>query len=121
MTEIHLAGVVLNSPNPEELSDFYRDLFGIQFEKRQHGNIREHIECEFRGIHFAILKSAQSSSGKNIVLSFAVGNLETFLDGLQKMDIKPLHPIMHIGAGKHICSIADPDGNMVRLIQVDQT
>ena len=120
MTEIHLAGVVFNSPNPEEMADFYRDLFGIQFEKRQHGNIREHIECEFRGIHFAILKNAQPSSGKNIVLSFAVGNLKSFLDGVQKMGIKPLHPIMDIGEGKHICSIADPDGNMVRLIQVDQ-
>ena len=120
MTEIFLAGLIFNSPDPEQLSDFYRDLFGLPFEKRQHGKIREHIECEAGGIHFAILKKTGPPSGKNIVPSFAVTDLAMFLDGLQKMGIKPLDPVIDIGEGKRITSIADPDGNMVRLIQVDQ-
>jgi len=120
MTNIHLAGMIFNSPNPEELSDFYRGVFGVPFEKRQHGKIREHLECEFGGIHFAILKKAEPSSGGSIVPSFAVADLQAFLDNIQKMNIKPLHPILDIGEGKRICSISDPDGNMVRLIQVDQ-
>jgi len=119
MTETHLAGMVYTSPDPERLADFYQDIFDIPFEKRKHGQIREHIECEFGNIHFAILKKGQTTTGGNLIPSFAINDLQGFLDELQKKDIKPLHPVINLGEGKRISAIADPDGNTIRLIQVD--
>ena len=119
MTAKNLAGVIIMSPNPDELANFYRDWFGLPFEKQKHGQIREHVECESGNIHFAILKKAQTSRGGNIVPSFALSNLEEFLNELQENGIKPLHPIINIGEGKSICTISDPDGNAIRLIQIN--
>lgn len=119
MTVQHLAGIIMFSPNPERLADFYREALGIPFEKQQHGKIREHLECEFQNIHFAILKKAQTNPGNTIVPSFVVRDLEEYLASVAQKDVKPLHPIIDIGEGKRICSIPDADGNMVRLIQID--
>lgn len=118
MTAKNLAGMVYSSPDPQRLADFYREWFGLPFEKFKHGQIREHLECESGGIHFAILKKAQTSSEGSIVPSFALTNLEEFLDRLRENGVKPLHPIINIGDGKSICTIADPDGNAIRLIQI---
>ena len=119
MTVKHLAGVMFISPDPERLADYYKENFGIPFEKRQHGQVREHLECDFEGIHFAILKKAQAAApSSSIVPSFALADLDGFLEELLKKEIKPLHPVIDIGQGKRISSIADPDGNTIRLIQV---
>ena len=112
----HLAGVIMFSPDPERLAGFYRDTLGVPFEKQQHGQIREHLECEFSGIHFAILKKVQTNPGSTVVPSFRVSDVEAFLKQTQA---KPLHPIIDIGEGKQICSIADVDGNAIRLIQIN--
>ena len=119
MTVRHLAGLILFSPDPERLAEFYRQALGIPFEERQHGRIREHLECEFENIHFAILKKARTDPSGTIVPSFAVPNLQDFLDRLSQSGIQPLHPIIDIGEGKRISSIPDADGNTIRLIQVD--
>ena len=119
MATNHLAGVIMFSPDPERLAEFYRETLGLPFEERQHGKIREHLECEVGNIHFAILKKAQTRTGDTIVPSFAISNLQQFLERLSQKGIKPLHPMIDIGEGKHISSISDADGNMIRLIQVD--
>ncbi|MFN8404376.1 MAG: hypothetical protein U0V48_12595, partial [Anaerolineales bacterium] len=102
MTVRHLAGLILLSPDPERLAEFYREALGIPFEERQHGKIREHLECEFEGIHFAILKKAQTNAGGTVVPSFAVSNLQEVLDQLSGRGVQPLHPIIDIGEGKRI-------------------
>jgi len=119
MTVQQLAGVIMFSPDPERLATFYRENLGIPFESQQHGQIREHLECEIDDIHFAILKKAQTYPGSNIAPSFRVSDIEGFVTRLNQNGIKPLHPIIDIGEGKRICSIADTDGNMIRLIQIN--
>ena len=119
MAARHLAGVILFSSNPERLAEFYREVLGLPFEAQRHGRIQEHLECEFGNIHFAILTKRQVSYGDAIVLSFAVSDIQAFLEGLRQRGIEPLHPILDIGEGKRLSSISDPDGNTIRLIQVD--
>lgn len=119
MTVQHLAGVITFSPDPERLATFYRGALGIPFEKQQHGQIREHLECEIGDVHFAILKKAQTYPGSNIAPSFLVADIEDFLMQLNQSGVKPLHPVIDIGDGKRVSSIVDPDGNMIRLIQID--
>jgi len=119
MTVQHLAGIIMFSPDPERLASFYREALGIPFEIQQHGQIREHLECEIWNIHFAILKKAETHPGSNIAPSFRVSDLEDFLAQLSQKGLKPLHPMIDIGEGKRVSSIADADGNMIRLIQIN--
>jgi len=113
-----LVGLIMMSPDPERLADYYREVLGLPFAMEQHGTLREHIECEANGIHFAILKKAQVQPGSNLTPSFVVENLPAFLDSLRSRGITPLHPIIHIGDGKSVSTLADPDGNTIRLIQI---
>ncbi len=111
-----LAGVILYSPNPEKLANFYREFIGIPFELQKHGKIKEHFECLFNYIHFAILKRGEGEVTKSVVPSFRVDNLKQFIDHHQ---LRTLHPFIDLGEGKCVTSIEDIDGNMIRLIQLD--
>ncbi len=116
MKILHLAGLVINSANPEALAHFYRESLGAPFELQSHGTIKEHFECDFAGVHFAILKR-KTNVGSAFIPSFACANLEEALADLAAHAIKPLHPIIELGAGKRVSSIADPEGNVFRLFQ----
>jgi predicted enzyme related to lactoylglutathione lyase len=118
MTAQHLAGIIIFTPDPERLATFYREVLGIPFAPAQHGNIREHLECLFGNIHFALLKKAQTQPG-SVTPSFRVANLGEFLETVNERGIKPLHPVIDLGEGKCCSTIADPDGNWVRLIQLE--
>ena len=119
MATQHLAGVILFSQDPERLGKFYKEVLGIPFEPRRHGPIREHLECEFGNIHFAILKKGQIYAGSNIIPSFAVDDIQEFLEDISQTGVTPVHPIIDIGEGKRISTITDPDGNTIRIIQVN--
>jgi predicted enzyme related to lactoylglutathione lyase len=113
-----LVGLIFTSSNPERLAEFYRTTLDIPFEMAQHGNLREHIECEANGIHFAILKKANISPTSNITPSFFIHDLSAFLDELATKGVTPLHRIIDLGEGKRVSTIADPDGNTIRLIEI---
>jgi predicted enzyme related to lactoylglutathione lyase len=112
-----LTGLIILAQEPERSAAFYREHFGLPLEIQRHGPMREHLECEQGGIHFAVLK-ARPTSEKLMVPSFRVADLSAFLAGLQEAGIKPLHAVIDIGAGKRICTVLDPDGNEIRLIQI---
>ncbi len=119
MTTTYLTGIVFASADPERLAAFYRDVLAIPFAVAQHGKIREHIECEVDHVHFAILKKSQIAKTSNLTPSFRVSDLASFMEGLAAQDIMPLHPIIELGEGKRVTTIADPDGNRIRLIEID--
>jgi len=114
MKILHLAGLIIHSHQPDTLARFYRDALGAPFAPQSHGPIREHQECDFAGIHFAIL---QRKAGGTFVPSFACASLEEALADVASLGVRPLHPIIELGAGKRVCSIADADGNLLRLFQ----
>jgi predicted enzyme related to lactoylglutathione lyase len=119
MATKQLAGIIIASSQPERLAVFYREVLGIPFAQVQHGQIREHLECLFGDIHFAIIKKGQIHAGSNITPSFRVDNLQRFIEQLKPHNIKPLHPIIELGEGKYCSTIPDPDGNAIRLVQLD--
>jgi predicted enzyme related to lactoylglutathione lyase len=116
MNVLHLAGLIINSEQPEALARFYRDALGVPFTLQSHGPIRDHYECELAGVHFAILKR-KTLAGGAFVPSFACSDLELALADLTAHQVKPLHPIIELGDGKRVCSIADGAGNILRLFQ----
>jgi predicted enzyme related to lactoylglutathione lyase len=113
-TATRLTGLIMTSPNPERTVEFYRDVIGLPFELNQHGTLPAHYECDVDGVHFAILKGDAVSS-RNVTPSFEIENLDAFLAALEPRGIKPKHRVIALGGGPRISTIADPDGNDVRL------
>lgn len=108
-----LSGLILSSTNPDRLATFYKNVLGVPLELNKHGNLPAHWECDFNGIHYAILKENKTDTGAgNIVPSFAVDDINIFVE---QHDLPMLHPLMNLGGGSYVGSIADTDGNIVRL------
>ena len=103
----------MSSPEPDRLVKFYQEVLGLPLALNRHGNTPDHWECDYNGIHYAVLKrKVQEQPNENIVLSFAVDDIERFITTYQ---IKLIHPIMDLGAGSYIASFKDPDGNILRF------
>lgn len=108
-----MTGLIMSSPYPEKLAVFYRDTMGIPLELNTHGNLPEHWECDFEGMHYAVLKGKKTENVTNAyVPSFVVDDIESF--ALQN-HLGMLHPLMDLGEGNFVGSIKDVDGNVIRL------
>ncbi|MCB9233488.1 MAG: hypothetical protein H6581_17660 [Bacteroidia bacterium] len=107
-----LGALIFYSPDPEKFAAFYQEKFGIPFALQRHGNIPEHYECDFEGLHYAVLKRKPGPPVHSVVPSFHVADIEEFL---QQTGMQRLHPIMDLGEGSFVCSVNDLDGNMIRL------
>ena len=108
-----MTGLIMSSPRPEKLALFYRDVLGIPLALNTHGDLPEHWECDFEGIHYAVLKGKVNHGGTNsYVPSFVVDDIEQFV-AENKLDM--LHPLIDLGEGNFVGSIMDVDGNTVRL------
>ena len=108
-----MTGLIMSSPRPEKLATFYRDIMGIPLELNSHGNLPEHWECDFEGMHYAVLKGKKNENVNNsYVPSFVVDDIEAFV--LQN-NLGMLHPLMDLGEGNFVGSIKDVDGNIIRL------
>lgn len=108
-----MTGLIMSSADPNRLATFYKEVLGLPLALNKHGNLPEHWECDFEGIHYAILKDQKNKSVvNNFVPSFEVDDINEFV---KLNDLSLLHPLMNLGNGDFIGSIADVDGNMVRL------
>jgi predicted enzyme related to lactoylglutathione lyase len=108
-----LSGLILASPNPNQLAGFYQKVLGIPLELRSHGGFGDHWECDFDDVHFAVLKQGPSTGQDNpIVPSFYVDNIEAFVE---EHGLVLSYPLMNLGEGNFVGEISDPDGNPIRL------
>jgi hypothetical protein len=108
-----MTGLIMSSANPSSLATFYIDVLGLPLALNKHGNLPEHWECDFEGIHYAILKDHKNeAASSNFVPSFEVDNIGDFV---KQHDLPMLHPLMDLGDGFYVGSISDADGNIVRL------
>jgi len=108
-----LTGLILSSANPERLANFYHHVLGIPLALNKHGNLPEHWECDYQGVHYAVLKRSTAGSATDaIVPSFVVDDIESFVTA---HGIELIHPIMDLGEGAYVASFKDPDGNTLRF------
>jgi predicted enzyme related to lactoylglutathione lyase len=108
-----MTGLIMSSANPNRLTTFYKEVMGLPLMLNKHGNMPEHWECDFEGIHYAILRDRNHDAGScNFVPSFEVEDIKQFVT---QHNLSMLHPLMHLGGGDYVGSIADADGNIVRL------
>jgi predicted enzyme related to lactoylglutathione lyase len=113
-----LTGLIMSSKNPEKLAQFYINVIGLPLQLNKHGNLPAHWECDFEGIHYAILKDNNTEIGSsNFVPSFVVDDINKFIE---QHELAMLHPLMNLGEGSYVGSIADADGNVIRLWMSDK-
>lgn len=107
-----LTGLIFQSPHPDRLARFYKEIMGIPLELNTHGGLYEHWECDFNHIHFAILKAEEVFDGNLVVPSFAVHDIEEFVTA-HRLTLE--EDILPLGGGSFVGRIKDPDGNRVHL------
>lgn len=108
-----MTGLIMSSPNPQKLALFYRDIMGIPLVLNKHGTFPEHWECDYEGMHYAVLKGRKNEcSTQPYVPSFELEDIGMFVS---QNNLTMLHPLMDLGCGDFVGSINDVDGNMIRL------
>ena len=112
MKTLGLGGVIFRSSNPEKLANFYQQTFGLPFELNSHGGLAAHLECDYRFIHYAILKADKEADGNSVVPSFIVEDIEQFV---KENELTLLNKILPLGNGSFVGQINDPDGHRVHL------
>jgi predicted enzyme related to lactoylglutathione lyase len=122
-----LAALILYSPEPQRLADFYREALGIPFKPETHGGaIKAHNEALWNNTHFAIwgVSEAHSPDGASsklrnaMVPTFAVDDVDAYATWLEGRGVAAVGKLVELGEGKRVGAFLDPDGNQFRLIQL---
>jgi predicted enzyme related to lactoylglutathione lyase len=122
-----LAGLILYSPEPQRLADFYRETLGIPFEPSTHGGaIKAHNEALWNHTHFAIWgvsehhapDGAAAKLRNAMVPTFVVDDVDAYAAWLKARGVPSVGKLIELGEGKRLGTFLDPDGNQFRLIQL---
>ena len=116
-----VSAVLFYSPEPTRLATFYRIHLGIPFEPDRHGAAQEHLECDIGPVHLAVLKghapNAPRTQATGVAPTFGVGDLDAFVQALERAGIAPSGSILHLGEGRRVAQFHDPDGNAFQLLE----
>jgi predicted enzyme related to lactoylglutathione lyase len=113
-----ITGLVLYSPDPDELAAFYRDALGVPLALTRHGTVGDHYEGMLGGSHMAIWDAAKPHGLAPTIPVFRVHDIEHSLAALEGRGAKTVHRIIDIGEGKKLATFTDPDGRPFRLIRL---
>jgi predicted enzyme related to lactoylglutathione lyase len=119
MTVMNFSALTFQSPEPARLAEFYRRELGVPFELHRHGTLAEHFECDWNGVHFAVLPASLAPGGP-ITPVFRVKNLEASTADLRAKGVEALLEPFAIGEGMRVAVFADPDRNAFRLVEISE-
>jgi catechol-2,3-dioxygenase len=115
-----VTAILLISPNPKKLCEFYRATLGLPLEEEVHDGLPLHYGCDLGDVHVAV-HPADGSPGvptKNAqspIISFGTSNLKAVARRLAARGVKVTGPTDHGFAD--VISFRDPDGNFVSLLE----
>lgn len=117
MIEINL--VVIRSPEPEKLADFYQ-ILGIDFEYHKHGKGSWHYSSVLGETTFEIypLLKNQTEADKSLRLGFNVKNLDNLMVALKKKNIEIVKE-PHQSSWGYVAIIKDLDGRKIELKEIE--
>ena len=116
-----VTAILLISPKPKQLAEFYRSTLGIPLEQELHDDVPAHYGFSFGDVHFAIhppdagWTGVPTRNAQSPVISFGTSNIAAAVKRLQARGIDVTGPSEH-GFGQ-IASFRDPEGNHVSLIE----
>jgi catechol 2,3-dioxygenase-like lactoylglutathione lyase family enzyme len=116
-----LSAVLIVSPNPKRLAEFYRDVVGVPLEEERHGDARPHWGCTLGEIHFAIhpvdaFPDRRCGVG-SVKLAFTVFDIKGFARRLEERGTPLLYRPRDTGFFWST-AIKDPDGNLVEFTEL---
>ena len=109
-----VAAVLIESPRPEVLADFYRDLLGVPLLPQDLPGVAPHFACEVASVYVAIHRGERTGSGT--CLAFMVEDVEGAARALKSAGVEFDGPPCRTPLGL-IVRLRDPDGNPVELYQ----
>jgi predicted enzyme related to lactoylglutathione lyase len=113
-----LSGLILSSPDPSRLVEFYRDVLGLPLVDEQHGDSEPHWSCELGDVHFAIHPADGPASTGSIKIAFMVFDLDALVAWLAERGVELCYPPVSFGEESRITAVRDPDGNEVELTEL---
>jgi predicted enzyme related to lactoylglutathione lyase len=117
MTVMNLSALTFQSDHPARLAEFYRREIGLPLELNRHGTVKEHYEGLFGGLHIAVLQAGARLGGP-IVPVFRVESLDACVTGWRTRGVDVVLKPLALGEGKRVAALADPDGNLFRLVEI---
>ena len=112
--------ILLISPDPAALAEFYRKVLDLPLEDEEHPGLPLHYGCDLGGVHLAIHSSEgfpgippRNGQGPAIVLG--TSNVKAVLERLTASGVQTTGPSDH-GFGL-VVSFRDPDGNRVEILE----
>jgi catechol 2,3-dioxygenase-like lactoylglutathione lyase family enzyme len=115
-----VTAILLISPDPRALADFYKNALGLPLEDEEHPGAPLHYGCDVGGVHLAIHASAgftgvQARDGQSPVVVLGTSNVRAVAKRLSANGIQTSGPTDH-GFGL-VVSFRDPDGNLVEVLE----
>ena len=115
-----VTAILLISPHPKKLCEFYRATLGLPLEEEVHDGLPLHYGCALGDVQVAI-HPAHGSPGvptKNAqspIISFSTSRLKAVAGRLSARGVKVTGPTDHGFAD--VISFRDPDGNFVSVLE----
>jgi catechol 2,3-dioxygenase-like lactoylglutathione lyase family enzyme len=117
-TALSVAGLVMYSPDPQALAQFYRTALGLPLALASHGATGEHFEGLVGGTHVAIWDARKGHGAAPLVPTFRVERIADAEPGVLAAGASQSHRALDIGEGKRVAGYTDPDGRPFRLIEI---
>lgn len=114
--------IVFYALDPAVTRKFYETL-GLAFVQERHGKGPVHFACDFQGLVLEIypLRAGVTIKPCDTVSAFLpVRDFDATVAGLKAMGLKPGAVSVYLEAGRlRAVSVRDPDGRLVRLLEMD--
>jgi len=115
-----VTAILLISPDPAALAEFYRNVLDLPLGDEDHPGIPLHYGCDLGGVHLAIHSNEEfpglpTRSGQGPAIVLGTSDVKIVFERLSALGVQTVGPSDH-GFGL-VMSFRDPDGNFIEIVE----